>query len=111
MNAGKVTELINKSGDVKRCEKLLVSTQICLEEAHIQMTDTQWLSLVSHLSAMVHRSIHREMIEPLEKSLFSEVSSESINLSSKVCTMLENLHEDEKYLLSIHFESAKMNNK
>ena len=41
--------------------------------------------------------------------MFSEVSQHSIQLAQKICEEIPNLGEGEKYLLSIHFESAKLN--
>lgn len=109
MITAEITELMVKSGDLKACQKILEYAKDLLQKANIHMNETQWLSFVSHLSAMVYRSIHKEPIDPLDRDLFNEVSSESIELAAKVCLMLKNLHEDEKYLLSIHFETAKMN--
>ncbi len=101
--------LLQKSGNAIICKELLINTQNLLIEEKVKMNDTQWLSLTSHLSAMVYRSIHKEQIAPIDVNLFNEVSLESINLAEKICMMLPNLHVDEKYLLSIHFEAAKMN--
>lgn len=80
-----------------------------LQKNHINMSDAQFLSLVSHLSAMVNRSVNKEPIAPIDKNLFTEVSTQSIELADRICKRLEDLHEDEKYLLSVHFEAAKMN--
>ncbi|MGX6445486.1 PRD domain-containing protein [Neobacillus sp. K501] len=101
--------LIQKSGDAEKCSSLLQFTEDLLKKSEIKMNDAQCLSLVSHLSAMVYRSINKEPINPIDKEMFNEVSSESINLAEMVSSKLPDLHEDEKYLLSIHFESAKMN--
>lgn len=109
MSLSEIETLVEKSGDVKTCERILQYTKTMMNEANIKMNDTQWLALVSHLSAMVYRSVKHELINSIDKTLFSEISSESIELSGRVCELLENLHEDEKYLLSIHFETAKMN--
>ncbi|SDY14958.1 PRD domain protein EF_0829/AHA_3910 [Evansella caseinilytica] len=105
-----VKHLMKKSGDEGRCETMLAITQSLLAAVGISMSEAQWLSLVSHLSAMVYRSVNNDPIPPVDKGMFQEVSAESIELAAKVCEMLPELHEDEKYLLSIHFESAKITN-
>jgi len=109
MTSLEIKRLIDKSGDTEVCEEVLDYTKELLKEANINITEPQWLSLVSHLSAMVERSINKEFIKPLDQSLFAEVSSQSLDLASEICGKLDHLHEDEKYLLSIHFESARMN--
>lgn len=109
MSSVEITKLIEKSGDIETCNKVLHSTKELLDGADIKMMEAQWLSLVSHISAMVNRSITKEPISPIDSGMFSEVSNESIELAAKICGMLPNLIEDEKYLLSIHFESAKIN--
>ncbi|GLC86926.1 PRD domain-containing protein [Lysinibacillus piscis] len=103
-------KIIENSGDVERCRQLLKETQDILTQAKIVMDETQSLSLTSHLSAMVYRSINKEPIQPLDRTMFDEISIESMELATTICGLLPNLHEDEKYLLSIHFETAKMNN-
>lgn len=100
-------DVIKRSGDQVLCKRTLEDTKKLLKEFGVTMTEPQWLSLVSHISAMVYRSVNKECIQPLEVHLFSEVSKESIELASRICSMLENLHEHEKYLLSIHFEGSK----
>ncbi|MFC0272621.1 PRD domain-containing protein [Metabacillus herbersteinensis] len=103
-------ELYQKSEDPGLCKALMLFMDELLKRAKIQMTNAQKLSLLSHVTAMVYRSNHKEMIQPIDKTLFEEVSNESIEMANKVCGRMPDLHEDEKYLLSIHFESAKITN-
>lgn len=107
LNSQSEADVIKKSGDQVLCVRILDDTKKLLKKSGIIMSEPQWLSMVSHISAMVYRSVHKEYIQPLDKNLFNEVSKESIELASQICSMLENLHKDEKYLLSIHFEAAK----
>lgn len=109
MTLTEMEKLLQKSGDSEKCSQLLQVTEDMLKKSEIYMNETQWLSLVSHLSAMVYRSIYKEQINSIDKEMFNEVSTDSIELAEMVCDMLPDLHEDEKYLLSIHFESAIMN--
>ncbi|WP_074432775.1 PRD domain-containing protein [Neobacillus jeddahensis] len=104
-----IKEIMMKSGDIKRCEQVFdLSQELCKSE-NIFMTDVQQLSVLSHLSAMVHRSLTSEKLAPIDRDLFAGISSESLSMARKVKESLENLEEDEVYLLSIHFEVAKQN--
>lgn len=109
MNINSLSEddLIKKSGDFVLCKRILEDTEKLLVDSGFKMSEPQRLSLVSHISAMVYRSLNKEYIQALDKDLFNEVSRNSIELATQVCSMLDDLHEDEKYLLSIHFEAAK----
>ena len=102
-------ELINKSGNPDLCIDVLTYSKVLLGAKKIVMTEPQWLSFVSHVSGMVYRSTNQEAIPAIEKEIFSEVSEDSIVMASDICKQLVNLHDDEKYLLSIHFEAAKLN--
>lgn len=102
-------EIIGKSGNSDLCIEVLTYSKKVLGTKKISMTETQWLSFVSHVSGMVYRSIKMEAIPTLEKEIFNEVSKDSIEMASDICKQLSNLHDDEKYLLSIHFEAAKLN--
>lgn len=113
MNTEKITEemqnILAKSGDSKRCEQVFDLSQTLCEAEQITMTDVQKLSLLSHLSAMVHRSLTGEQLAPIDRALFSEISTQSFTIAKKIKEFLTNLEEDEIYLLSIHFEVAKQN--
>jgi PRD domain protein (TIGR03582 family) len=104
-----IIQLLIKSGNQKLCEQAFVLSQIQCKEIDILMTDVQQLSLLSHLSAMVQRSLTGEKLIPFDRSVFSKISSESLSAARKVKDSLNNLEEDEIYLLSIHFEAAKQN--
>jgi len=104
-----IKEIMMKSGDIECCERVFdLSQNLCTAE-NILMSDVQQLSLLSHLSAMVHRSLTGEKLVPLDRELFSEISRESLEIAKKLKESLSNLDEDEVYLLSIHFEVAKQN--
>lgn len=102
-------EIIGKSEDPELCNTVLSYTRRMLMDNDIAMTDVQWLSFVSHVSGMVFRSIKKEAIPPIEKEIFSDVSTQAIELANDICRQMKHLHDDEKYLLSIHIESAKYN--
>jgi len=101
--------LLIKSGDKEKCEQVFKLAQDLCSAENIKMTDVQELSLLSHLSAMVHRSLTGEKLAPIDIALFSEVSGEALAIAKKVKESLTHLEEAEIYLLSIHFEVAKQN--
>lgn len=113
MNKTNFTEeeklLFIKSGDEKLCEHVFELSRKECEIRQITMTPVQQVALLSHLSAMVYRSITKEKLAAIDRSLFSEISQESFGIAKKVKEALEHLDEDEIYLLSIHFEIAKHN--
>jgi PRD domain protein (TIGR03582 family) len=104
-----IKEIMIRSGDLECCERVFELSQIlCLAE-NVLMTDVQQLALLSHLSAMVYRSLTGEKLVPIDRELFSEMSRGSLEIAKKIKDSLPNLDEDEVYLLSIHFEVAKQN--
>jgi PRD domain protein (TIGR03582 family) len=107
LNQAELKRLILKSNDEKKCREVLKKLEVLVSENQMKPTDVQWLSLVSHVSAMVNRSVSKESIQDLNEELFSEVSHSSIEMAKLVCSWLPHLHKDEKYLLSIHFETIK----
>ena len=102
-------EIINKSGNPDLCIDVLTYSKDLLDAEKIVMTEPQRLSFISHVSGMVYRSTHKEGIPAIDKEIFSEVPQDSIIMASDICKQLPDLHDDEKYLLSIHFEAAKLN--
>ncbi len=105
----KEQEIISNSADPDLCIEVLTYSRSFLEDKNIVMTEPQWLSFVSHASGMVYRSTHNESIPAIDKEIFNEVSQDSIVMANAICKRLSNLQDDEKYLLSIHFEAAKLN--
>ncbi|PLR75961.1 transcriptional regulator [Bacillus sp. V3-13] len=103
-------ELYEKSEEPKLCKEVMQFTEQLMLQKNIKMTESQLLSLLSHISGMVYRSKHRESIEQVDPLLFKDVSDDSIDLAKQVCEIFSDLDESEKYLLSIHFEAAKVNN-
>jgi PRD domain protein (TIGR03582 family) len=109
LNQIEIKEIITRSGDEKTCKDILNKIQLLIKERKLHPTHPQWLSLVSHISAMVNRNMNEESIRDLNASLFSEVSSKSIEMAKVICGWLPHLHKDETYLLAIHFETIKNN--
>lgn len=78
-----------------------------LEQEEIQPNETQRMVLTNHLNEMIKRAKESELIPSVDKTMFAEVSKESLKIAKKLVEKIGNLPEDEIYILSIHFESAK----
>ncbi|OUM86707.1 PRD domain-containing protein [Parageobacillus thermoglucosidasius] len=113
MNKDSFTEeekkLLEKSGDVTLCIKAYEFAIKQMENEKIYMTDFQRVSLLSHISGMVYRSVTGEKLFAIDHNLFAGISNESLHIAKKIKEYIGNLPEDEIYLLSIHFENAKRN--
>lgn len=101
-------ELYEKSENPQLCREAMLFAEKLMLQENIKMTEPQILSLLSHISGMVYRSLNKEEIQPVDRNLFNDISNHSIHMAKQVCELLSDLHEHEKYLLSIHFESAKI---
>ncbi|MGX7417926.1 transcriptional regulator [Carnobacterium gallinarum] len=80
-----------------------------MEEQGIYPTEVQLVVLTNHLGEMVRRSNENEAIMKVDPAMFSEVSTEALAISEDIMNEIGNLAIDEKYVLSIHFETAKQN--
>lgn len=99
---------------IEKCEKPAKAQEMvqwladrCRKEG-ISFVDYQWKSLVNHVAAMINRSVTKEALE-IDLELFDEVSEESLALSREVVDEIGGIGDEEKYLLSIHFECVKEN--
>ncbi|CAM7545827.1 PRD domain-containing protein [Enterobacter intestinihominis] len=64
--------------------------------------------LTSHVRAMAHRSVTGEPLPEVEAELFDEISPDSMQLAREVVAQFGNLPDEEAWLLSVHFEVAKV---
>lgn len=81
-----------------------------LNAENIYTNSVQQKMLESHVRAMVLRSITGEPLPEVDKSLFDEISDESMRLAERVVDKFSMLPIEEAYLLSVHFEVARDNN-
>ncbi|SET94833.1 hypothetical protein [Lacrimispora sphenoides] len=72
----------------------------------IPFEDYRWKSLVNHVCAMIDRSLTGEILD-IDPELFRDVSADSIMLSKNIVDVVGGIADEEKYLLSIHFEGIK----
>ena len=102
-----ILDIIEKCSDK---EKLVDVYSFVWEECQknkFHIEDYKWKSLANHISAMVERAHTKGEFEGIEVEMFNEISSEALSLAKAIVDKIENLHENEMYLLSVHFEAAK----
>ncbi|WON78994.1 glycine dehydrogenase [Serratia sp. UGAL515B_01] len=92
-----------------KTEQVLEDITVMLNARNIYTNAVQQQMLESHIRAMVLRSITGEALPEVDKSLFDEISAESMQLAKQVINKLPTLPIEEAYLLSVHFEVAKDN--
>lgn len=100
--------IIETSAHREQLEEILAYTDQLAEELALDLDEIQWTALVNHLNEMVRRSQTGEKIPAVDVLLFAEVSEDSLGMARKIVARAGNLPEDESYVLSIHFESARM---
>lgn len=101
--------IIDESEDRERTAEVVARTLALMSVQAIVPTEIQVVVLTNHLNEMVKRARLSEKMMTIDPSMFSDVSRESLALATEVVQMIGNLPEDELYLLSIHFETAKYN--
>ncbi|MDT2758628.1 PRD domain-containing protein [Enterococcus xiangfangensis] len=102
-------QIISTSKYQKELEELITWLHDELSAKKIEPTELQWTILVNHLNEMLNRSKGQDSIPEVDPELFSEVSQEALTLADGVVKKIGNLPQDEMYVLSIHFETAKQN--
>ncbi|EMI4411241.1 glycine dehydrogenase [Serratia bockelmannii] len=90
--------------------RVLADITAMLNAENIYTNAVQQQMLESHIRAMVLRSITGEPLPEVDKSLFDEISAESMQMAERVVNQFDTLPIEEAYLLSVHFEVAKDNN-
>lgn len=90
--------------------RVLADITAMLNAENIYTNAVQQQMLESHILGMVLRSITGEPLPEVDKSLFDEISAESMQMAERVVDQFDTLPIEEAYLLSVHFEVAKDNN-
>ncbi|WP_432761934.1 glycine dehydrogenase [Serratia plymuthica] len=91
-------------------DQVLADITAMLNAEDIYTNAVQQQMLESHIRAMVLRSITGEPLPEVDKSLFDEISEESMKMAQRVVDKFSTLPIEEAYLLSVHFEVARDNN-
>lgn len=114
MNEGFVAIEKNERSDLGEAgaitDKVLADITAMLNAENIYTNAVQQQMLESHIRAMVLRSMTGEPLPEVDKSLFDEISEESMQMAERVVDNFPALPIEEAYLLSVHFEVAKDNN-
>ncbi len=106
---GEALQIISTSEYQQELEELIDWLKKELALVKIEPTEQQWTILINHLNEMLKRSKEQETIPEVDPEMFSEVSKEALQLADGVVRKIDNLSQDEMYVLSIHFETAKQN--
>lgn len=106
---GEALQIISTSEYQQELEELIDWLKRELVLVKIEPTELQWTILINHLNEMLKRSKEQETIPEVDPEMFSEVSKEALQLADGVVRKIDNLSQDEMYVLSIHFETAKQN--
>ena len=106
---GEALQIISTSEYQQELEELIDWLKKELALVKIEPTELQWTILINHLNEMLKRSKEQETIPEVDPEMFSEVSKEALQLAEGVVRKIDNLSQDEMYVLSIHFETAKQN--
>lgn len=106
---GEALQIISTSEYQQELEELIDWLKKELALVKIEPTELQWTILINHLNEMLKRSKEQETIPEVDPKMFSEVSKEALQLADGVVRKIDNLSQDEMYVLSIHFETAKQN--
>lgn len=102
-------KIITESPNQAELKELINKIDFLLEEQTICPTELQWTILINHLNEMIKRSKAGEQMSGVDPEMFAEVSEEALKISDEVVQHIGNLPQDEMYVLSIHFETAKQN--
>ncbi|GCF92280.1 PRD domain-containing protein [Enterococcus florum] len=109
----KVTEesqqIFQKSVYPEELKAIVDYTDNLVTTYQIEPTELQWTILINHLNEMILRQKEGTTIPTVDPEMFNEVSKEAMQISRNVVEKIGGLAEDEIYVLSIHFESAKQN--
>lgn len=103
-----IEKIIKNCKSPEKAISIFESSWEIAERECLKITGYKWQSLANHISAMIDRSCTNEMLEGFDIGMFSEISESSLKISAEIVNLIGNLSEVEKYLLSVHFETAKM---
>ena len=92
--------MIEESQNQEKLKQVIALVEERLAEYAIEPTELQWTILINQKG---------EKIPAVDRELCREVSKEAISISDEVVRTIGDLGEDEMYVLSIHFETAKNN--
>jgi len=104
-----VRGIIEESSYPETTSEILLFTIEKLKEMEIYPTEIQLIVLTNHLGEMVKRSKRNEMLMSFDIEIFNSIPEDSLKNAEMVVDKVGNLVNEEKYLLAVHFETAKLN--
>lgn len=104
-----VENIINESSYPEETVDIFLFTKKELEKRNIFPTEIQLVVLTNHLGEMIRRSKENEKLMAFDIEIFADVPEDSLELSEKIVNKIGNIVDEEKYVLSVHFETAKLN--
>lgn len=109
LKQNEISQFLKRSSCPQYCERLYREALEFYKRAGLRIKEHQEKALLNHIAEMVRRNKEREAITIHDRSVFQELSTESINQATKIVKQLEHISSDEIYLLAVHFEVAKYN--
>ena len=103
-------EIIRQSAEPEKLQSIIKQTSARLAEAQIEPTELQWTILINHLNEMLNRSREGTTLAGVDRTLFTELTPETLKIAEETTEAIGQLSEDEWYVLAVHFEVAKQNN-
>ena len=103
-------ELPVNHAEISALLNYLKQTSARLAEAQIEPTELQWTILINHLNEMLNRSREGTTLAGVDRTLFTELTPETLKIAEETTEAIGQLSEDEWYVLAVHFEVAKQNN-
>ena len=101
-------EIIRQSAEPEKLQSIIKQTSARL--AQIEPTELQWTILINHLNEMLNRSREGTTLAGVDRTLFTELTPETLKIAQETTEAIGQLSEDEWYVLAVHFEVAKQNN-
>ncbi|SJZ84065.1 PRD domain protein EF_0829/AHA_3910 [Pilibacter termitis] len=107
----RINELISEqnSNYGEKLKQVIFFAHDLLQQEEILPDELQWQIFINHVDAMIFRSVTGETLPEMDEELFAELSKESIELALKIMEQVENLQQNERFLLALHIENARGN--
>ena len=102
-------EIIRQSAEPEKLQSIIKQTSARLAEAQIEPTELRTI-LINHLNEMLNRSREGTTLAGVDRTLFTELTPETLKIAEETTEAIGQLSEDEWYVLAVHFEVAKQNN-
>lgn len=106
-------KIIEKSKYQQELEQVVLFTFSLIERNNLKPTSVQKNVLINHLSEMVDRAEEKRYLDEVDPAIFNKVSKSSLQMAQKIIDYVEKkvgkLAKSEKFVLSIHFETMKLN--